>query len=228
LLLLVFAAIGGTIQNLHLRDALAKARQEEAEKTDKLWTSYLEQARAKRSSARIGQRFGCLAAIRAAAQIRVTPELRDEAIAALALPDMEVVREWEGPLTDTASMAFDSAFQQLVRLDRQGGLTVCRLTENGEDIVHRLSPHGEPPFAGPQSRRPVRRLWLWFCKACHRCAGFGGSMVQSPCLCWTSAPACTGAPFRFGLMDGGSPWVMPTARSAFMTFQWGAVATGSS
>ena len=56
-----------------------------------LYDARLTQAQALRRSGRPGQRLGALAAVAAAAQIRVSPQLRDEALAAMALPDLEVV-----------------------------------------------------------------------------------------------------------------------------------------
>src|SRR5262249_42715634 len=39
-------------------------------------------------------------------------------------------------------------FKNYARLDRQGGLTVCRLSGGREEVVHRLPAHGKPPFGG--------------------------------------------------------------------------------
>jgi WD40 repeat protein len=57
-----------------------------------LYTALLEQARATVRSGELGQRFRALDAIRRAALIRNSPELRREAIAALALPDLNPSR----------------------------------------------------------------------------------------------------------------------------------------
>jgi serine/threonine protein kinase/WD40 repeat protein len=59
--------------------------------TEKLWSAYLAEARARRVSGQSGQRFESLRAIRAATAIRPSPELRDEAIASLVLADIELV-----------------------------------------------------------------------------------------------------------------------------------------
>jgi serine/threonine protein kinase/WD40 repeat protein len=149
LLLLMVGAVGGTVQNFYLQKSLTATQNAERDKTDKLWRSYLEQARAERSSGRIGQRFASLKAIREAARIRITPELRDEAIAALALPDVELVRELEPFPEGSLHFAFDADFKRYVRLDKDGGLTVLQLTDTGQEEVARLPAHGEPPFLGP-------------------------------------------------------------------------------
>src|SRR5262249_55145210 len=58
------------------RQALADAR-------DKLFQALVNRARAERRSGQVGQRFAALKALREAAELRVTPELRTEAMAAL-------------------------------------------------------------------------------------------------------------------------------------------------
>ncbi|HEY3242588.1 MAG TPA: serine/threonine-protein kinase [Phycisphaerae bacterium] len=60
--------------------------------TRRLWDSLLAQARAGSSSMRPGRRFESLEAIRQAAAIRPSPELRDEAIACMTLADIVPVK----------------------------------------------------------------------------------------------------------------------------------------
>ena len=83
------------------------------EATDQLFLALVNQARAERGSGRIGQRFEALKAIRAAARIRITPELRTEAMAALVLPDAEIAQEWERSTEDSGAggVHFDAAFR---------------------------------------------------------------------------------------------------------------------
>jgi WD40 repeat protein len=152
-LLLVVMAVGGVFLNLHLRDlnstlgqAVTSARDAELEKTEKLWQAQLERARAARSSGRLGQRFEALKAIREAKEIRATSELRDEAVAALALPDVEVAREWQGWPEGTIDLAFDADFERYARINKDGEITVCRLTDAGEEVLARLPAHGRAPF----------------------------------------------------------------------------------
>jgi serine/threonine protein kinase/WD40 repeat protein len=68
--------------------ALVAARKSQDEATDKLWWSLYERARAGRFSRQVGQRLDSLAALDQAARIRPDERLRDEAIAAMALPDV--------------------------------------------------------------------------------------------------------------------------------------------
>jgi serine/threonine protein kinase/WD40 repeat protein len=64
----------------------------EGKATEELWRSYVAQARAARFSDQPGRRFDSLEALRKAAAIRFSPEIRDEAIACLALADLKVRR----------------------------------------------------------------------------------------------------------------------------------------
>jgi serine/threonine protein kinase/WD40 repeat protein len=171
-LLLLLALVGGVIGTtwgmLRATDAEADALREAAQKEtalkekagalnaaqasasdaqDQLFLALRNQARAERVSGRPGQRFEALKAIRKAAQIRVTPELRTEAIAALALPDLEIAQEWDGYPEGTISLAFDADFQQFARLSHTGSVTVCRLRENGEEVIAQFPAGGKPPYS---------------------------------------------------------------------------------
>ena len=85
----------GVSEQARRKEAGLRARAESAERDgeQKLFDSYLAQARATIQSEDMGRRFRTLEAIRRAAAIRVTPELRREAFSALALPDLRVDRE---------------------------------------------------------------------------------------------------------------------------------------
>jgi serine/threonine protein kinase/WD40 repeat protein len=69
-------------------NALVAVQQSERAAKDSLWLSLIEQARARRFSRQMGQRLDSLEAIARAAQLRIDDRLRDEAIAAMALPDI--------------------------------------------------------------------------------------------------------------------------------------------
>ena len=153
-LALLGGIIGTTLGLLRATDAEGKAVNEANQKTkaltekeasldfakDKLFQALVNQARAERGSGRIGQRFETLKAIRAASQIRLTPELRTEAIAALVLPDAEVAQEWERSAGLIGNLSFDALFQQYARADKEGGAAVCRPKDGVEEVILRL--HG--------------------------------------------------------------------------------------
>jgi hypothetical protein len=75
--------------------ALAVAKASEQNAKDQHFAALLNQARAGRLARRMGQRLDGLAALTAAARIRIDDRLRDEAVAAMALPDVRVVPGWQ-------------------------------------------------------------------------------------------------------------------------------------
>lgn len=115
-LLLLVIAFGGIGLSLRLQAALEQsegdriqaeverdaARRAEVEGKEKLFQSLVSKAKAERSSRRVGQRFGTLDAVRQAVALArelgkppaAFDELRNLAIAALALPDMKASAEW--------------------------------------------------------------------------------------------------------------------------------------
>jgi serine/threonine protein kinase/WD40 repeat protein len=120
--------------------ALGRARQAERDRKEELGRSYLAQASATRNSRRAGQRFETLKAIARAAGIArdsgsppaTMAALRDEAIAALALPD---VRE-AGSLGKTADgyrgLIVDARFKLYAQYDRTGNVIVRRIADDSE------------------------------------------------------------------------------------------------
>jgi serine/threonine protein kinase len=106
--LLVRAERNDALANLKRAESAERAlRQREDEIKIR---AHLAQARASRQSREPGQRFKSLKEIREALALKPAEELlyqlRTEAIAALALPDVEVLREWEG--TRSAPWAWTS------------------------------------------------------------------------------------------------------------------------
>ena len=75
------------------QNSLVRAENAEHESRQQLYTSLLEQARATVRSGELGQRVRALDAIRRAAVISNSVELRREVFAALALPDLRFERE---------------------------------------------------------------------------------------------------------------------------------------
>jgi WD40 repeat protein/tRNA A-37 threonylcarbamoyl transferase component Bud32 len=72
-----------------------RAQEAEKEKTERLWGSYLDQARAGRWSGQPGRRFKSLEALASASSIRPSLELRNEAVACLGLADARLLRSWD-------------------------------------------------------------------------------------------------------------------------------------
>ena len=86
--------------------AALQAQSNAIEARERLWESLVSQARAERLSGEVGGRSKALAAIREAAEIRATEALRDEAVAALALIDLQPIDRWDGFPEDSQAQVF--------------------------------------------------------------------------------------------------------------------------
>ncbi len=97
LALLVLGALGATLAAIAFERAETRAR-------DQLFEAQLARAESLRGSERLGQRTDALAALSAAAKVKVTPALRAAAIAALAQTDLRVLKP--GPPRPSGDFAF--------------------------------------------------------------------------------------------------------------------------
>jgi WD40 repeat protein len=136
----------------------------------------LAQARAGRSSRLPGQRFKSLEAIAEAARIRPSLELRNEAIACMALVDVREERVWAEALeTDrleySTGAAFDPDLENYAYTDAAGNVRVCSAEDgtvltvlkghNSAADYLRFSPDGRY-LAARHSRAPrPLRIWDW-------------------------------------------------------------------
>jgi serine/threonine protein kinase/WD40 repeat protein len=156
LLLLTATAVVGVVMSVRLNEALGQAQTDRdtaraavQDGKHKLFESLVSDAKARRFSGRLGQRFGTLESIRKAAALArelempaaTFDELRVLAIAALALPDLHLLKDWEGRPEGSRGIVFDDTLEQYARLDNQGNITVRRLADDVE-IARRT---GEKP-----------------------------------------------------------------------------------
>jgi serine/threonine protein kinase/WD40 repeat protein len=139
LLLLLFT--GSTlVNNAQLTRALGAAEAANLQAREKLWVSLRDRARALRMSRHTGQRVDSLRSVREALQLPVPPghsadELRTQAIAALALPDLELLQEWEAFPAGNRDRDFDGKLQRYARLSIKGAVSVRRVRDDAE-IAH--------------------------------------------------------------------------------------------
>jgi serine/threonine protein kinase/WD40 repeat protein len=170
-LLLFVLAAGATVSALWLRSRLQRAEDAERDATEKLGGSYLAQARAGRLSRRVGQRFDSLQALaeatRIARDLHMPPQkfldLRNEAIACLALPDLRPAGEWDGWPARSWSMDFDGELKRYARVDRQGSVSI-RQVAGDEEIAS--FPSTIPAEARPLLSRDGRFVAVY-------CEGLG-------------------------------------------------------
>ena len=138
--------------------ALDAARQSEYARSIQLWEAMLAQARANRLSRRSGQRFETLDTLSEAAALgrRLNlPEekvgmLRDEAVAAMALPDLAFTPIRALP-SDGALIDFDAAHALYAQTDRFGRCSVRRVADDAEVFQ---TPAYDSPHAGRLSVVP--------------------------------------------------------------------------
>ncbi len=168
LLLLVTVAVVSTVAAVWLkgeRDRAARARDNEAvargaaeqaerERRLELVQALQDRARAGRMSRRPGQRYASLDALAQAAQLAreldLPPErfaqLRHEAIACLALPDVRLAKTWDIWPSGTRRVLVDNAYQRYARVDHQGWVSVRRVADDAE--LYRLPGYDTETWVG--------------------------------------------------------------------------------
>jgi len=124
-------ALAAVLASVRASRSQQRAELAEHDAQEKLWSSYLAQARAARLGGQRGYRLQSLTAVSNAAAFRPTTELRNEAIAALTASDLEP----EGPLHPVGLPH---------RLAIQPGLDLYGVaTGLGHLTLHRMSNHAK-------------------------------------------------------------------------------------
>ncbi len=147
-------SVVAVLTTLWTRHQLHLTEKAQDEATGRLYRSLVQQARASRLSRRMGQRYESLKTLTEAVQMaremklpeQDFVELRNEAIACLALPDVRVAKEWKGWPSGSMTVDFDAALERYVRVDRQGMVSIRRVADDAE-LFH-LSGFGPGDF-GP-------------------------------------------------------------------------------
>jgi hypothetical protein len=153
LVLLVAFAVGSPIAAARIARSRDQAIVAEKEATEKLWSSYLAQARVSRLTGRSGQRLEALAAINKAVRIHPSIELRNEAIAALAVFDVRMGRTWPLAPTRDQSVAFDEKLK-IYASEEADTIAVRRVSDQKEiarlsappgraELIYEFSPKGD-------------------------------------------------------------------------------------
>jgi signal transduction histidine kinase len=122
LLVVVGLAAVAVLEGKRAVQERARAVQAEQDARQKLWKSYQGEARGIRASLRAGRRFESLDALKEAARMRPTLELRNDAIASLTLADLRLTGTL--PATPAATVALDEAFDWCAVSDARGGIQV--------------------------------------------------------------------------------------------------------
>jgi eukaryotic-like serine/threonine-protein kinase len=170
--------------------ALESARGSEQRAREQLFVSLQSQAQARRNSRQMGQRTESLAALAEAARIQPTPQLRDNAIAAMAIPDIEYGPIWRGWTEGTKSFAHDILHQRSARLDQDGAISIHTIPDGRELKRWKSAPGAAAQFLFSPDGRFIAVLemngqlvvWRW---------ESGESVLKSPpekCLALAFSP----------------------------------------
>jgi WD40 repeat protein len=148
--LVVAVAVVSSVAAWWLGNEAERSRSAERLANERLVQSYLDQARLGRATGRMGQRFAGLEALEKATAIARTlelapdrfVELRNEAIACLALADVRVLRQW--PANSPFNLewtGFDAGLESYTSADTRGIVRVRRV-DTGEEITRLPLPAG--------------------------------------------------------------------------------------
>jgi eukaryotic-like serine/threonine-protein kinase len=200
--LLVALAGVSTFYAVHQQAAATDLAEALRDSEAKRWESLRDQARARRMSRQPGQRIRSLQAIQEAMQLPLPPghsldELRTEAIAALALPDVEVLQQWQGWTTGTNIVEFDGELDRYARLAMDGTVTVRRVSDDVETARWQEQTQGPWPHDDGNLRFSPDGRFL-----CIRHGGSGRLTVRrldgpEPVLCCQGTGAHTGFAMEF-------------------------------
>src|SRR5262245_45792629 len=136
LLLVIALALVAMLQADRAGRERARAVQAEQEARERLWRSYEAQARSARASTQAGHRFESLEALRNAALIRPSLELRNDAIASLTVADLRLALSL--PPIPHVAVAMDGTFERYAILDQQGRIQIRRCAD--EEVLLELPP----------------------------------------------------------------------------------------
>jgi serine/threonine protein kinase/WD40 repeat protein len=138
--LTILIAIISTVAAVRLKAQQGETAKNLVQANRNLIQAYTTEAEARRVSRRVGQRFEALGAIERAMQlaptVRITEaqrfRLRNEAIAALSLPDLRVAGELDVPRARKNGFAIDPAFERYAFKQDDGTVIVRHLADNAE------------------------------------------------------------------------------------------------
>jgi len=169
-LMLVLGVVGLSVSNTRIRNeqkqkehALEAATRSEREGRAQLFTSLKSQAEARRYSHRIGQRLESLAALNRAAEIKHDEDLRDAAIATLAVPDLQPGPSWHAYDSNDLAITFDPDYKRYACINNQYLISV-RTAIDGREI-QRFSCGPAPQRHGDDRGfrfSPDGRLLAWY------------------------------------------------------------------
>lgn len=153
ILVVVFGlAVAAVFAGMRAARNFDRAVKAEASSTDRLWNSYIAQTRAVRLIPEAGRREKTFNVISNAALIRKDAVLRSEAIASLALSDIETGQPLQPIPKGFDQVEMDSALQRFAYGNSTGDVFVCSMKDGS--LVRTLSAQS----LGPGMSQPVRSV----------------------------------------------------------------------
>jgi WD40 repeat protein len=159
--LILALSIGSTIAAARLRVLNQRAVAAEKSAREEFRTASLAEAKATVRSGAMGQRFATLAALQRAGEVRIDPDLRTQAFAALMLPDLRVDRTWDDRYASNSPAALDSMQDRYVVEVAPGALSL-RHVRDQKEIARLDAPPGNPrvlyiaPFSADDTKIAAR------------------------------------------------------------------------
>jgi signal transduction histidine kinase len=123
-------ALAGVFAGIRATQNLKRAEAAETQSRDRLWHSFVAQARAVRLTPEAGRRHAALTVLSNAASIRISTALRTEAISALALTDIQNEAGVRPIPRGTVQIEMDMALERFAYGDTTGNVYVCSLTDS--------------------------------------------------------------------------------------------------
>ncbi len=152
LLIVLGLALAAVFAGVNATRNLRRAEMAEAQERERLWNSLLAQARALRLTPTAGRREAALNVLSNAARIKVTPALRTEAIAALALMDVEVEGTLRPLPLGAEQVVMDDSLERFAYGNATGAVFVCRSSDGA--VLQQFHARD----LGPGPRQNVRSL----------------------------------------------------------------------
>ncbi len=145
-------AIAAVIAGMRAAKNFERAEKAEAASRDRLWNSYVAQARAVRLTPQAGRRDAVLNVISNATSIRRNAALRSEAVATLALTDIEAAMPLQFLPRGVDQVEIDTALERFAYGNSTGAVLICRLQDG--TVLQTLSA----PTLGTGTRQGVRSV----------------------------------------------------------------------
>lgn len=156
IIVLACGAIAAICAAVMINSGRQRAVHAEGEAREQLWRANFAEAQAMRQTTKAGARAGALRAIGNAARFRPSIQLRDEAIAALALDDVVTETSWNLPLDSEAAVVFEPSLESYLA-ETAPGLLLLRNCHD-QHVIARLEVAGAKVVGVPVFSRDGRYL----------------------------------------------------------------------